>query len=134
MGRPHYPVPEEIWEASIEIMKYAMPLAKEADCAVQLHTESFDEEKFRELGRYVREVGIKPYRVVKHFSPPLVKVAEEVGIFPSIIASRKNIEEAIKQGTRFLMETDYIDDKRSLNVLGPKPFPEELRSSSRKEY
>ncbi|BAA30334.1 TatD family hydrolase [Pyrococcus horikoshii] len=124
VGRPHYPVPEEIWEASIEIMKYAMALAKEADCAVQLHTESFDEEKFRELGRYVREVGIKPYRVVKHFSPPLVKVAEEVGIFPSIIASRKNIEEAIKQGTRFLMETDYIDDKRRPGaVLGPKTVP-----------
>ena len=69
-------------------------------------------------------MGIKPYRVVKHSSPPLVKVAEEVGIFPSIIASRKNIEEAIKQGTRFLMETDYIDDKRRPGaVLGPKTVP-----------
>jgi len=81
IGRPHYPVPEDIWEASIELMKYGMSLAKEADCAVQLHTESFDEAKFRELGKYVKEVGIKPYKVVKHFSPPLVKVAEEVGVF-----------------------------------------------------
>ncbi len=81
-------------------MKYGMALAKEADCAVQLHTESFDEARFRELGgEYVREVGIKPYKVVKHFSPPLVKVAEEVGVFPSVIASRKNIREAISQAT-----------------------------------
>ena len=129
IGRPHYEVPPEIWEASIEMMKYGMSLAKEADCAVQLHTESFDEEKFRELGEYVREVGIKPYRVVKHFSPPLVKVAEKVGVFPSIIASRRNIEEAIKQGNRFMMETDYIDDRRRPGaVLGPKTVPRRTKA------
>ncbi|WP_456394695.1 TatD family hydrolase [Thermococcus sp.] len=130
IGRPHYEVSEEIWNASIELMKYGMSLAKEADCAVQLHTESFDEEKFRELGEYIREVGIKPYRVVKHFSPPLVKVAEEVGVFPSIIASKKNIKAAIEQGNRFMMETDYIDDrKRPGAVLGPKTVPKRTKAS-----
>ncbi len=129
IGRPHYEVPPEIWNASIELMKYGMSLAKDADCAVQLHTESFDEEKFRELGRYVREVGIKPYKVVKHFSPPLVKVAEEVGVFPSIIASKKNIKAAIEQGNRFMMETDYIDDKRRPGaVLGPKTVPKRTKA------
>ncbi len=129
IGRPHYEVSEEVWNASIELMKYGMSLAKDADCAVQLHTESFDEAKFRELGGYVREVGIKPYKVVKHFSPPLVKVAEEVGVFPSIIASRKNIEVAIKQGNRFMMETDYIDDrKRPGAVLGPKTVPRRTKA------
>ncbi|AIF70037.1 metal-dependent hydrolase [Palaeococcus pacificus DY20341] len=129
IGRPHYEVSEEVWEASIELMKYGMSLAKEADCAVQLHTESFNEEKFRELGKIVKEVGIKPYRVVKHFSPPLVKVAKEVGVFPSIIASKKNIAEAIKQGNRFMMETDYIDDKRRPGaVLGPKTVPKRTKA------
>jgi len=129
IGRPHYEVSEEVWSASIELMKYGMSLAKDADCAVQLHTESFDEEKFRELGGYVREVGIKPYKVVKHFSPPLVKVAEEVGVFPSIIASRKNIKAAIEQGNRFMMETDYIDDKRRPGaVLGPKTVPRRTKA------
>ena len=129
IGRPHYDVPPGIWEATIELMKYGMALAGDADCAVQLHTESFDEAKFRELGEYVKEVGIKPYKVVKHFSPPLVKVAEEVGVFPSIIASRKNIEEAIKQGNRFMMETDYIDDRRRPGaVLGPKTVPRRTKA------
>jgi len=124
IGRPHYEVSEEIWNESIELMKYGMELAKEADCAVQLHTESFNEEKFRELGRIVREVGIKPYRVVKHYSPPLIKVAEEEGIFPSILASKKTLMEALMQGSRFLMETDYIDDKKRPGaVLGPKTVP-----------
>jgi len=129
IGRPHYEVPAEVWEASIELMKYGMSLAREADCAVQLHTESFDEARFRELGEYVREVGIKPFRVVKHFSPPLVRVAKEVGVFPSIPASRKNIKAAIEQGNRFLMETDYIDDRnRPGAVLGPKTVPKRTKA------
>lgn len=129
IGRPHYEVPGEIWEASIELMKYGMELAKEADCAVQLHTESFNEEKFRELGAIVKEVGIKPYKVVKHYSPPLVKVAEEVGVFPSILASKKALMEALMQGSRFLMETDYIDDKKRPGaVLGPKTVPKRTKA------
>ncbi len=129
IGRPHFEVSEEIWNASIELMKYGMALAKEAGCAVQLHTESFTEEKFRELGKIVREVGIKPYKVVKHYSPPLVKIAEEVGVFPSILASKRAMMEAIMQGNRFFMETDYIDDKRRPGaVLGPKTVPKRTKA------
>ena len=129
IGRHHFEVSKEIWEASIEIMKYGMELAKEIDCAVQLHTESFNEEKFRELGKIVREVGIKPYKVVKHYSPPLVKIAEQVGVFPSILASKRAIMEAIMQGNRFLMETDYIDDKKRPGaVLGPKTVPKRTKA------
>lgn len=129
IGRPHYEVPGDIWDASIELMKYGMALAKDADCAVQLHTESFDEAKFRELGEIVKEIGIKPHRVVKHFSPPLIRVAEEVGVFPSVIASRGAIKDAISQGNRFLMETDYIDDRqRPGAVLGPKTVPKRTKA------
>ena len=43
---------------------------------------------------------------------------------PSILASSKNIVEALQKGSRFLMETDYIDDlKRPGAVLGPKTIP-----------
>lgn len=58
--------------------------------------ESFNEEKFREFGEYVKEVGIKFYKVVKYFFLFFVKVVEEVGVFLSVIVSRKNIEEVIK--------------------------------------
>lgn len=129
IGRPHFKVSREIWEASIEIMRYGMKLAREIDCAVQLHTESFNEEKFKEIGKIVREVGIKPYKVVKHYSPPLVKIAEQVGVFPSILAGKRAIMEAIMQGNRFLMETDYIDDKnRPGAVLGPKTVPKRTKA------
>ncbi|MDI9394735.1 MAG: TatD family hydrolase [Euryarchaeota archaeon] len=123
-GRPHYPVPAEVWEASNEIMEHAFSLGKEQDCAVQLHTESVGEPELQDIAERAKKTGIKMYRVVKHYSPPLVKTCEELGIFPGLIAVKGAIEQAIEEGTRFMMETDYIDDpERPGAVLGPKTIP-----------
>lgn len=123
-GRPHYPVSDEIWEASNGVMEHAFGLGREQDCAVQLHTENVEEPELRDIAERARKTGIKMYKVVKHYSPPLVKVSEELGIFPGVIASKGAIEKAIEEGTRFMMETDYIDDpNRPGAVLGPKTIP-----------
>ena len=123
-GRPHYPVDPEIWAASNEIMEYAFSLGKEQDCAVQLHTESVGEPELQDIAERARRVGIKMHRVVKHYSPPLVRVCEELGIFPGVICVKGAIEQALDEGTRFMMETDYIDDPdRPGAVLGPKTIP-----------
>jgi len=123
-GRPHYPVGPEIWAASNEIMEYAFSLGKEQDCAVQLHTESVGEPELQDIAERARRAGIKMHRVVKHYSPPLVKVCEEFGIFPGVICVKGAIEQALEEGTRFMMETDYIDDPdRPGAVLGPKTIP-----------
>jgi len=123
-GRPHYPVNPEIWAASNEIMEYAFSLGKEQDCAVQLHTESVGEPELQDIAERARRAGIKMHRVVKHYSPPLVNVCEELGIFPGVICVKGAIEQALEEGTRFMMETDYIDDPdRPGAVLGPKTIP-----------
>lgn len=123
-GRPHYPVSPEIWEASNEIMEHAFSLGKERDCAVQLHTESVGEPELQDIAERAKKTGIKMYRVVKHYSPPLVKTCEELGIFPGVISVKGAIEQALEEGTRFMMETDYIDDPdRPGAVLGPKTIP-----------
>jgi TatD-related deoxyribonuclease len=123
-GRPHYPVDPEIWAASNEIMEYAFSLGKEQDCAVQLHTESVGEPELQDIAERARRAGIKMHRVVKHYSPPLVRVCEELGIFPGVICVKGAIEQALEEGTRFMMETDYIDDPdRPGAVLGPKTIP-----------
>jgi TatD-related deoxyribonuclease len=123
-GRPHYPVTEEVWAASNEIMEYAFSLGKEQDCAVQLHTESVGEPELHDIAERARKTGIKMHRVVKHYSPPLVRVCEELGIFPGVISVKGAIEKALEEGTRFMMETDYIDDPdRPGAVLGPKTIP-----------
>jgi len=123
-GRPHYPVPAEVWAASNEVMEYAFSLGREQDCAVQLHTESVGELELQDIAERARKTGIKMYRVVKHYSPPLVKTCEELGLFPGVIAVKGAIEHALEEGTRFMMETDYIDDPdRPGAVLGPKTIP-----------
>lgn len=123
-GRPHYPVSEEVWKASNEVMEHAFSLGKELDCAVQLHTESVGEPELEDIAKRARKLGIKPHRVVKHYAPPMVKVCESLGIFPGVIALKGAIEQALEEGTRFMMETDYIDDlDRPGAVLGPKTIP-----------
>lgn len=124
IGRPHFPVPEEILEASNEILRYGMERAKEVGCPVVLHTESATPGTFKELAEMADAVGLPRDKVVKHFCPPVVSEEENHGLFPSIIASKKNITAAASQGTRFLMETDYIDDPRRPGaVLGPATVP-----------
>jgi len=123
-GRPHYPVTPEVWDASNEIMEHAFTLAKDLNCAVQLHTESVGEPELEDITARARKTGISLHKVVKHYAPPLVNVCEKLGIFPGVLAGKGAIEAALKEGTRFMMETDYIDDpQRPGAVLGPKTIP-----------
>jgi TatD-related deoxyribonuclease len=123
-GRPHYPVSDEVWAASNEIMEYAFSLGKDHDCAVQLHTESVGEPELNDIAERARKTGIKMYKVVKHYSPPLVNVCEHLGLFPGVICVKGAVEQALEEGSRFMMETDYIDDPhRPGAVLGPKTIP-----------
>ena len=124
MGRPHFEVKPEILEACNELLAYAFEAAADLNCAVQLHTESTAEKNFGEFRKLADSAALDPRRVIKHYSPPLTKAAEESGIFPSLIASKKNIISARKEGSRFLMESDYIDDlRRPGAVVSPKSVP-----------
>ncbi len=127
-GRPHYKVPKEVWDLSNEVMMHAFEVAKDVGCAVQLHTESYTLEGIKEIAEMADKVGLKREKVVKHFSPPKIKEFEEVGIFPSVICLNDYALEAAKQGDRFMLETDYIDDKsRPGAVLGPKTVPRKVK-------
>ncbi|MDH7509236.1 MAG: TatD family hydrolase [Methanomassiliicoccales archaeon] len=110
IGRPHFPISEEILKASNDVLKYGMELAADIDCPVILHTESVTPETMKEIASMADAAGLRRERVVKHYCPPYVLPEENHGLFPSILASREAIREAIKKGRRFLMETDYLDD------------------------
>ncbi len=128
IGRPHFEVSREILEASNEILLYGMKLAKEIGCAVVLHTETTTPELCQELASMADKVGLAREKVVKHYSPPLVKTELNHGLFPSVLATEKNIVEALAQGTRFMMETDYLDDpNRPGAVLGVKTVPKRTK-------
>jgi TatD-related deoxyribonuclease len=127
-GRPHYEVEPKIWDASNDIMHHSFELARDSGCAVQLHTESATEEGLSNIAGIARDAGLSPEKVIKHFAPPMVKICEKHGIFPSVLAGEDAIEKALSEGTRFMMETDYIDDlKRPGSVLGPKTVPKRTK-------
>jgi TatD-related deoxyribonuclease len=128
IGRPHYEVSPEELELHHKLMSYSMELAADANCAVQLHTESSGEEQFKEFAEMAEKSGIKKYKVIKHFSGPYVLEEENHGLTPSLIATKKVVTQGLKKGTNFLMETDYLDMKsRPGAVLGPKTVPRRTR-------
>lgn len=127
-GRPHYEVSEYVWRTSNEVLQHAFEVAREADCAVQIHTESYTKEGMEEIARLADKAGLKRERVIKHFSPARVDEFEELGTYPSVIAMGDNVLRAAQQGSRFLVETDYIDDRdRPGSVLGPKTVPRKIK-------
>lgn len=124
VGRPHYEVSIQELEAHNRLIIYAMELAKDAGCPVQLHTETAGSEQFYEFAQMADEVKIPRNKVIKHFSGAYVLENENHGLTPSLIATKDVVKEGLKKGKNFLMETDYLDDKtRPGAVLGPKTVP-----------
>lgn len=111
IGRPHFPVPDDIWDASNEILETGMRIARENNCPVIIHSEAGTTETNRSLAEIARKAGLDPGLVIKHSSPPFVTEEENFGVMPSMPASRDNIRQAISKGSdRFMLETDYYDD------------------------
>lgn len=134
IGRPHFPVDKEILDESNEILFYGMKQANKAHVPIVLHTETTTPDQCKELMELGKKAGLPADKIVKHFAPPLILYEENYGLMPSVLASKKNIRKAIKKGTRFFMETDYIDDpKRPGAVLGPKTVPRRTHELLEKE-
>ena len=129
VGRPHFPVSQELWDVSNEIMHRAMVLGKEVGCAVVLHTESATAASMKELAEMADRAGLPRWRLVKHYCPPLVLDEENHGLMPSVLAGKDAIVEALRKGTRFLMETDFLDDPRRPGaVLDIKTVPKRTKT------
>ncbi len=129
IGRPHFPVSDEIWAASNEIMAYGMEQARGVGCPVVLHTESAGPEIWKELAGMADKAGLAREMVIKHYSPPIVREEDNHGLFPSILASRKSIIEALSHNTRFMIETDYLDDlRRPGAVMAPTTVPKRTKA------
>ena len=110
IGRPHFPVPQNIWDASNDIMSYGMHLAKEASCPVLLHTEGGTPEVMKDLASLADRSGLDRGMVIKHYCPPLIRPEENYGLFPSVLASKEPTKEALLKGSRMMLETDFLDE------------------------
>lgn len=110
VGRPHFEVSSLLMEASNDILLHGMSLAREVDCAIVLHTEVGSKESMTALAKMADKAGLDRARAVKHYSPPIVLPEENSGLMPSVLAGKDAVREALSKGTRFLMETDFLDD------------------------
>jgi TatD-related deoxyribonuclease len=114
-GRPHYPVDDAVWEASNGVLRHALQLGAETNCAVQIHAESGPCD---DVAGMAGEAGIAVGRVVKHFATP------DTPLVPSLIAKHEAIPELARQKRVFTMESDYMDENsRPGAVIGPKSVP-----------
>ncbi|MFB6131516.1 MAG: TatD family hydrolase, partial [Salinigranum sp.] len=120
-GRPHYEVSDAVWEASNDVLRHALGLGAELDCAVQLHTE--ESEDLTEVAEWAEERRLPAERVVKHYASGRLR-----GPTPSVMCRKEWLEEAAERGEPFLMETDFVDDPdRPGAVMGPKTVPRRVR-------
>lgn len=120
-GRPHYETDESIAAASNRVLRHALSIGAERDCAVQLHTEAT--EDLSEVATWAQDVGLEPKRVIKHYAAGALS-----GATPSVMSEKDRLERAAERGAPFLMETDFVDDPdRPGAVLGPKTVPRRVR-------
>lgn len=128
-GRPHYPVPADVWDFSNRVFDYELSVAKDAGLAAQLHTESATPEVMRDLAAHVEKAGMDKGRVSKHYCAPHVLPEENFGLFPSVLASKESVKAALSKGDRFMLETDFIDDKRRPGaVMAPPTVPRRTKA------
>jgi TatD-related deoxyribonuclease len=135
VGRPHYNVDDNIWQVHTQIMKYAIDLASDIDCPVQLHMEEADNNTYHELHNLLKDTNLKEYKLIKHYAGSEVLPQETYGITSSVNSSKILIKKALSKThehnikPKFLMETDYMDNPLYPGrVLGPRTVPRRTNS------
>ena len=137
VGRPHYPVAEEIWEEANEMLLEVLSMASSAKTSVQLHVEDNNDVTCHELSQLCRSAGLPLDRAIRHYAPPNVSAEFTHGLSATVNVGKGSIATLTETANRAIspwgMETDFLDDKnRPGAVLGPKTVPKrthELASS-----
>ena len=137
VGRPHYPVREEIWERADDLLLEILSMASSSRTSVQLHVEENGHTIYNELSQLCISSGISSERAIRHFAPPNVSADFTHGLSATVNVGRGSVETIVETAREakspWGMETDFLDDNRRPGaVLGPKTVPkrtQELCSS-----
>jgi len=137
VGRPHYPVEEEIWTRANDLLLEILSMASSSGTSAQLHVEENGEKTYTELSQLCMSSGISSERVIRHFAPPNVSADFTHGLSATVNVGKGSIETIVETAREAAspwgMETDFLDDNRRPGaVLGPKTVPkrtQELCSS-----
>ena len=128
VGRPHYPVSDEIWSAANEMLREIMAMAAGAGTSIQLHVEDNGETTCRELATLCDEAGLARNRAIRHYAPADVSANFTHDLAATVNVGRGSVETITATATSasapWGMETDFLDDPRRPGaVLGPKTVP-----------
>ena len=128
VGRPHYPVEEEIWERANDLLLEILSMASSSGTSVQLHVEEKNERTYSELNKLCMSSGISSERAIRHFAPPNVSADFTHGLSATVNMGKGSIETIVETAREAAspwgMETDFLDDNRRPGaVLGPKTVP-----------
>ena len=133
VGRPHYPVSDEIWDAANEQLETVMHMASQANVPIQLHVEENGTKTNSELAEICDRSGLPRLRAVHHYAPANVSQSFTHGLSSSVSMGKNSIAEIMDSyrhsSSTWTMETDYLDDpSRPGAVLGPKTVPKRTQS------
>ena len=137
VGRPHYPVRQEIWERANDLLLEILSMASSSRTSVQLHVEENGHTTYNELSQLCISSGISSERAIRHFAPPNVSADFTHGLSATVNVGKGSVETIVETAREakspWGMETDFLDDNRRPGaVLGPKTVPkrtQELCSS-----
>ena len=128
VGRPHYPVREEIWERANDLLLEILSMASSSRTSVQLHVEENGHTTYNELSQLCISSGISSERAIRHFAPPNVSADFTHGLSATVNVGKGSVETIVETAREakspWGMETDFLDDNRRPGaVLGPKTVP-----------
>ena len=124
VGRPHFPIEPEVTTIVEQAFRHALEVARDSDCPVVVHSADLSADGFLELAARAREAGLRPERVVKHYTRTRVASGTTEGVVPSYLARRELVREVAGGAGPWFLETDFLDDpKRPGAVLDLATVP-----------
>ena len=128
VGRPHYPVDSQIWDAANDLLLEIMKLAAEEKISIQLHVEDDGEKTYSDLAKLCDKAGLPRHLAIRHYAPANISSDFTHGLSVTVSVGKGSISKIVESlpncNSFWGMETDFLDDKnRPGAVLGPKTIP-----------
>jgi len=118
VGRPHFTCSPLGLVASQLVMYRALELARELGVVVHLHLEQGGIVTALDVERTCRLLGVADRVLVHHAKGEGLAECAKRGLYASTPAAWNNLVDACRRaGSRFMVESDYLDDPRRPGVV-----------------
>lgn len=133
IGRPHFETDEITVSDANKLLEYAMERCSKSSIPIILHTEDLSADMYSGLAGMARSTGFNTDKLIKHHAYPQ-DLALDNPLRKSILATRRNVREALVLGKEFFLETDYVDDREKPGKVIPADSVPRRALMIRNEY